>query len=388
MAEIGMIISAIISGLFFILFILMTYQSIRKNRTAYVLTFSFLIGGIGGITSVLQYVISTASDYFLYTSLIIWSFVYFLIYIFFEELYSVKPNRFRLATMTILLFASIVFNLLYLFAPTVGELGLTGDLASQYTIFLDIIQWSWDTSYNVLGLLIFIFGAFVHFKAHKFTKEVIILIQAISMVIIGAGFIIGFVGGDIFNESNFFDIGDAVKIIGMLIFAVLYIIRIDFIYRLPINVYFVLVFTKIGLNVHISRVRDTSKEIDEMKKGSETLINENLLSSLITAISGLLNESLGSTKELKAIIAEDRTIVLDSGLYATCAVLCDRPTHFLNKSLSNLRKSVEVGYKEKLTESTILKSDFSGINELIEKTFPFLIIDNVLDGKISKYNEL
>ncbi len=138
MAEIGLIVSAIISGLFFILFILMMYQSIRKNRTAYVLTLSLLIGGIGGIVSVLQYVdTGVASKYFLYSSLIIWSFVYFLIYIFFEELYTEKPNRFRFATMIILLFASITFNLLYLFAPTVNYLNLTGDLAiSDILLFL------------------------------------------------------------------------------------------------------------------------------------------------------------------------------------------------------------------------------------------------------------
>lgn len=375
MADIGLIVSAIISGLFFILFILMIYQSVRKNRTAYVLTLSFLIGGIGGIASVLQYVITSASQYFLYSSLIIWSLVYFLIYIFFEELYTEKPNRFRFALMTILLFASILFNLLYLFAPTVSYLNLTGDLATKYTAFLDILQWSWDSSYNLLGLLIFVFGAFVHFHAYKYTREIITFIQAISMVIIGLGFIIGFVGGDIFQKTDFHDIADIVKIVGMLTFAIIYIIRIDFIYRLPVNVYFILVFTKIGLNVHISRMCVSSKKTNNESQSTGTLINENLLSSLITAISGLLNESLGSTKELKAIIAEDRTIVMDTGLYSTCAVLCDRPTHFLNKSLSNLRKSVEITYQEKLTESTIIKEDFKDISELIKKNFPFLLVE-------------
>ena len=265
--------------------------------------------------------------------------------------------------------------MLYLFAPTVSYLNLTGDLATKYTAFLDILQWSWDSSYNLLGLLIFVFGAFVHFHAYKFTREIITFIQAISMVIIGLGFIIGFVGGDIFQKTDFHDIADIVKIVGMLTFAIIYIIRIDFIYRLPVNVYFILVFTKIGLNVHISRMCVSSKKTNNESQSTGTLINENLLSSLITAISGLLNESLGSTKELKAIIAEDRTIVMDTGLYSTCAVLCDRPTHFLNKSLSNLRKSVEITYQEKLTESTIIKEDFKDISELIKKNFPFLLVE-------------
>ncbi len=353
----------------------MLYQSIRKNRTAYVLTLSLFIGGIGGIISILQYVIVSASKNLLYSSLIIWSLVYFLIYIFFEELYTVKPNRFRFALITLLLFASVMFNLLYLFAPTVNELGLTGDLALQHSAFLDILQWSWDSSYNLLGLLIFAFGAFVHFNAFRFTREAITLIQAISMIIIGLGFVIGFIGGDVFQNNTFHEIADTVKIVGMLTFTIIYVVRIDFIYRLPVNVYFILVFTKIGLNVHISRMSILDKKTNTESQSNVTLINENLLSSLISAISGLLNESLGSTKELRAIVAEDRTIVLDTGLYSTCAVLCDRPTHFLDKSLSNLRKSVEIIYQEKLSESTIIKEDFTEINEIIKKNFPFLLVE-------------
>lgn len=373
--NIDLIISAVISGLFFLLFILMLYQSIKQNRTAYVLTISLFIGGIGGIISVLQYIPSLQGKYFLYSSLIIWSIVYFLIYIFFEELYTIKPNRIRLAIITILLFASIVFNLLYLFAPSAEFLGLEGTIRDQYNIFLNILQWGWDSTYNLLGLLIFVFGAYVHFKSYQFNHEIITMIQAISMCIIGSGFIVGFVGGDIFKESIFFGIGDIVKIVGMVVFALIYAIRIDFIYRLPVSVYFILIFTKYGLNIHISRVHDASKEEFTEEDIEKQIINENLLSSLITAISGLLNESLGSKKELKSIIAEDRTLILDTGEYTTCAILCDRPTFFLEKSLKNLLKAIENNYGDKLSQSTIIKGDYKDVDTLIRKVFPFLEIE-------------
>ncbi|MFW9922862.1 MAG: hypothetical protein ACFFDW_06185 [Candidatus Thorarchaeota archaeon] len=370
-----LVISAVISGLFFILFGLLVYQSIKKNRTAYILTISLFLGGIGGIISVLQNIVSIGSKYFLYTSLIVWSIVYFLIYIFFEQLFASKPDRIRLSIASVLLFASIFFDILYLFAPTASFLELTGDLQLRYETFLNIMQWGWDTSYNLLGLLIFIFGAYVHFKSFQFTREKVTIVQAISMCIIGSGFIVGYVGGDIFKNSDFFGIGDGIKIVGMLLFAFIYVIRIDFIYRLPVNVYFILVFTKFGLNIHISRVHDTSVNAKIEDYNEEKLINENLLSSLITAISGLLNESLGSEKELKSIVAEDRTLVMDSGEYATCAVLCDRPTFFLEKSLMNLIKSIEQNYGEKLSKSAIIKEDFKGVDNLIRKIFPFLIIE-------------
>ena len=375
MAEIGMIISSVIAGLFLILFVLLIYQTIRKNRTAYVLTSSLLVGMIGGIVSALQYVVSVPNNLLLYMSLILWSIVYWMIYIFFEELYTDKPQRYRLVIITIILIMSIVFSLLHMLSPTGGELGLTGPAAENYAKYFSFIEWSWDISYNLLGLLIFIFGAYVHFKSYQFAKEKIILIQAISMCILAAGFIVGFVGGDVFNLAIFFDIGDGVKIMGMLMFALVYAIFPDFIYRLPVNVYFILIFTKFGLNIHIGRVRDASFDAYTDEEKERRLISENLLSSLITAISGLLNESLGSKKDLKAIIAEDRSLVLNNGEDATCAILCDNSTHFLEKSLRNLRIMVEERYQDKLKKSVIIKEDFQDAGELIRKSFPFLEIE-------------
>ncbi|HUU78360.1 MAG TPA: hypothetical protein VMX55_08430 [candidate division Zixibacteria bacterium] len=374
MADIGMIISSVISGLFFILFFLLVYQTIRKNRTAYVLTFSLLLGGIGGIISVLQYVITAPNNLLLYLSLQVWSFVYFMIYIFFEELYTNRPQRYRLVIVTIILFASIMFNLLHMFMPTSGELGLTGATATNYLLFYHIVEWSWDISYNLLGLIIFVFGAYVHFKAYKFSKDKIILLQTLSMCVLAAGFIVGFVGGDIIDNTLFFDIGDGVKILGMIIFTLIYAIFPDFIYRLPVNVYFILIFTKIGLNIHIGRVHDSfigSKDSEEQER---QIISENLLSSLITAISGLLNESLGSKKDLEGIIAADRSLILDNGESATCAILCDKSTYFLEKSLRNLRKAIETRYEGKLKNPVILKEDFLDADKLIRKSFPFLKI--------------
>ncbi|MBN1330912.1 MAG: hypothetical protein JXA54_15680 [Candidatus Heimdallarchaeota archaeon] len=370
-----MIISSVISGLFFILFVLFFYQTIRKNRTAYVLTFSLLLGGIGGIVSVLQYVISAPYSLFLHLSLIVWSLVYFMIYIFFEELYTNSPQRYRLVLVIIILFASIVFNLLNMFMPTTGDLGLAGDAAENYQRFYLIIEWSWDISYNLLGLLIFIFGAFVHFKSYKFTKEKIILIQAISMCVLAAGFIVGFVGGDILDNALFFDIGDGIKIIGMLSFTLIYALYPDFIYRLPVKVYFILIFTKFGLNIHIGRVHDVIIDTISNEEKERNVISENLLSSLITAISGLLFESLGSKKDLKSIIAEDRSLILNNGESTTCAILCDSSTYFLEKSLTNLRKSVEAQYKDKLMKPVIIKEDFQDAGKLIKKSFPFLDLD-------------
>jgi hypothetical protein len=369
MVEVGLIISSIITGLFLLLFALMIYQSLRENRKAYVLTSSLLVGACGGILSLLQYVITSISDQLLFYSIIIWTICYFLIYIFFEQLITTKPNRIRLTLGIILLITSIIFNLLYLYLPT--DLGLTGTAAQNYEIFSKGLEWSWDTTYNALGIFIFSFGAYVHFKSYKFTKEIITLIQAISMAIIVTGFFFGYFGGDVANNSDFFNIGDGIKIVGMILFSLIYIIRINFIYRLPVNVYFILIFTTHGLNIHISRVHDES--ISD-KEAEPSYINENLLSSLITAISNLISDFFLTKKNLKAIVAEDRTIVLDTGEYASCAILCDRPTYFLRQSLHELLFAVEEKYQTKLQKSMILKEEFIGIDSIIQEKFPFLVI--------------
>ncbi|MBD3191494.1 MAG: hypothetical protein GF308_12670 [Candidatus Heimdallarchaeota archaeon] len=372
MVSTDLILSALIAGFFFLLFALMLYQSITHNRKAYVLTISLLIGGIGGIVSVLHEFISLKKSYFLFYSIIIWSVCYFLIYLFFEELTESKPNRVRLSIGLLLLFASIFFNQLFFYAPSIGSSALPATFKTSYETFIKILEWSWDISYSAFGVFVFSFGAYVHIKSYQSNKENIPLVQAISMILISLGFIIGFFGADVANERIFYAIGDGLKVVGMIVFSLIYIIKIDFIYRLPVNVYFIMVFNKVGLN--ILTVRTYNIKNQENEGISRTIINENLLSSLITAISNLLRESLGSEKPLEMIIAEDRTIVLDSGSQATCAILCDRPTFFLEKSLKNLRKEVEKRYETELRKSVLLKEEFEEINKLIQRSFPFLVI--------------
>ncbi len=372
MADIGTIISGIITGLFFLLFGLMLYQSLRKARKAYVLTISLFVGGIGGILSVLQNVVSVGAQYYLYYSLIIWSIVYFLIYIFFEELDQARPQRVRLVIATVLFFTAIIFNQLVLYFPS--EIGSTipppaKELFEAFSSSLINLS---DLSYNALGVFIFFVGAYVHLRSYKSNRESIVLSQAISLIIIAAGFLVGYIGGDLVKADGFLEYGDMVKIVGMLIFIIIYIIRIDFIYRLPVNVYFIMAFNYIGLNVLNIRTKNPTKgRINE----ETAIVNETLLSSLITAISNLLSESLGSKKPLQRIVSEDRTIVLDSGPLATCAVLCERPTFFLVRSLRNLRKAIEKTYKEELSKPVVLKSNFKEAYSLIEENFPFLILE-------------
>jgi len=371
MAELGTIISGIITGLFFLLFALMLYQSIRKGRKAYILTISLLVGGIGGICSVLQNVVSISPNYFLYYSLIIWSICYFLIYIFFEELDQARPHRARLVIASCLLLMAIIFNQLVLFFPSEISSNIPMPFRASFDSFQEVLILLSDTTYNALGIFIFLTGTFVHFRSYKSNRENILLFQAISLFIIAAGFIVGYVGGDLVKASGLLDIGDIIKIVGMLIFIIIYIVRIDFIYRLPVNVYFVMAFNNIGLNILNTRTRNPKSSLTE----ETTAINETLLSSLITAISNLLSESLGSKKPLQTIVSEDRTIVLDSGPLATCAILCDRPTYFLVQSLRNLRKDMEKEFDAILTKPVILKSDYLIANELIEKNFPFLVLE-------------
>ena len=374
MADTGTIISGIITGLFFLLFSLMLYQSIRKARRAYVLTVSLFVGGLGGISSILQNVVNGYSHYFLYYSLIIWSICYFLIYLFFEELDQAKPDRLRLVVASGLLLAAIIFNQLVLYFPSYISSNIPLPYKNVFDAFGNSLIDLSDFTYNALGIFIFIVGAFVHFRSYRSNKESVLLFQGISLTIIAFGFLVGYIGGDIIKAQNFLDYGDIIKIVGMIIFIIIYIVRIDFIYRLPVNVYFIMAFNNIGLNVLNTRTYNPDKKKANISE-EKTIINETLLSSLITAISNLLSESLGSKKPLQRIVAEDRTIVLDSGPLATCAVLCDRPTFFLVRSLKNLRKDIEKRFKEELANQVVLKSDYQNANELIEKNFPFLVIE-------------
>ncbi|MBD3190232.1 MAG: hypothetical protein GF308_06295 [Candidatus Heimdallarchaeota archaeon] len=367
MADINIIISSIFLGLFFLLFSLMVYQSIRKQRKAYLLTISLFLGSIGGIISIFDIIrdsLGIQHRYFLFLALVIASISYYLIYLFFEQLIEERPNRIRLVIASIFLFSSIIFNQLFFY------FAYYSNIETSYVKAIEIL---WDISYDALGLFIFIFGAYVHFKSYHINKEWIPLVQAISLIFISIGFIFGFLS-DVISLS-IPKIGDILKIVGIVAFSGVYIVRIDYIYRLPVNVYFILIFTQSGLNIHISQTHLVSEEVD--LDVTEKQYDEKLLSGVITAISNLLKESLGSREQLEKIVSGDREIILDSGEIATCAILCDRSTFFLHRSLVDLRKSIEKKYKLELTKTIIHKADFIELSTIIQQTFPFLVIEEV-----------
>lgn len=367
MADINIIISSTFVGLFFFLFILLVYQSIRKQRKAYLLTISLFIGFFGGIISIFDVIrdkIGVEHRYFLFLALVIASISYYLIYLFFEQLIEEKPNRIRLIIASIFLFSSIIFNQLFFYYAYYSNISAS---------YVKVIELLWDLSYDAFGLFIFIFGAYVHFKSYHINKEWIPMVQAISLIFISIGFIFGFLSNVISLPLP--KIGDILKIVGIIAFSAVYIVRIDYIYRLPINVYFILIFTNSGLNIHISQTHLVSEEGDS--DNNKTPYDEKLLSGVITAISNLLKESLGSKEQLEKIVSGDREIILDSGELATCAILCDRSTFFLNRSLTSLRKAIEKKYKLELAKAIIHKGDFQELDTIIQQTFPFLIIEEV-----------
>jgi hypothetical protein len=365
--NIELLVAIIYVVLFFVLFALFLYQSISKHREAYTFTISLFFGTIAGILSIFDVIrvdLGINNRLLLFISLIIASCCYFLIYLFFEQLVTLRPKRVRLIVASILLFASIVFNQFFYYYWTYTTIeGLP----------LRILELSWDFSLNFLGIFIFTFGAYIHFQSYRLNRDVLPLIQALSLCLITIGFVLG-----LLTDLRVFaipQIADVLKILGLFIFIIAYVIKIDYIYRLPVNVYFILTFSNTGLNIHIARIMNqnfiNSNEVNEEIKG----FNEKILSGVIVAIRNLLQESMGSRKKLESIVTGDRTIILDSGELATCAILCDKATYFLKNSLVKFRIKVENEFTDELQKVTIIKEDFETMDQIIKETFPFLILE-------------
>ncbi|MFX1296546.1 MAG: hypothetical protein ACFFD2_17025 [Promethearchaeota archaeon] len=368
-------ISIAIMAFFLILFALFSYQSIKKGRKAYILTFGLLLGVLGAFFALLKEALplsSEISSLFLHISLIIYSFQYFTVYIFLEQLEELRPKVYRLVIMVLFILLSIVFSII----TWINLPGPNPEIVS----FNNISEYLWDFFYNGLGILIFTFGAYVFYKIIRATHEKESIFLWVGMVTLSLGFFVSLLG-DTYSflnknitlpEIGFFEnallIGDLVKILGMLIFIVVFIVKIDYIYRIPQDVYSIFIFTGSGICLYVAHTEN-----------SENIrIDEDLMSGVLTAISTLMQETFRSKisddKGVNEIYTEKKVCLVERENFSGAAVLCSKITYFLKCSLKNLVDAFETNYIKELEEKNTELAVYDGAAKIVTDNFPYVRI--------------
>ncbi len=257
-------------------------------------------------------------------------------------------------------------------------MGLEGILITESVVYVSlgiygINEFLWDISYNLLGLFSFGFATWYLVKAFIFTGEKTSLYQAISTSIINLGFIIGILATPTIRHylgidtiSILYIIGEGAKIIGATVFVSIYAYNPDYVERIIFETYGVLIFDlNSGRDLGFLDVRTKSKN-KRLLEG----INSALLSSLISALLDFLKEAMGAKEYPVAITSRDRVLLFENGKYLGAALIAEKETLLLRKSLRKM--VIEL-------ESTIDNPDYiepfreEYITTLTMEKFPYIV---------------
>ncbi len=353
---------------FTILLVLFVIQSIRRHRTAKMLLLSLFSGFFAGIVTILgSGELFPLSPLIYYSSLSfqlnLYGFQFFFFYLFLEQLISEKFNSIRLTAVFSILFIQTIS--LWLIIVFLNESDVTKSLW-----FLA------DMAYMVLGLVVYLgFGFMIYLKTCQYTHEIKSIIFSISMAVIGSGFII--IG--IKDYCDFFGIsipfvGYAVPLsnglyaIGLIIFTITYVFDIDYIYRLPNDIFLLMVLTKAGIPLHTIKLK-TRRQVD---------IESDLLSGLISAINNVFEEVFKSATTIQNISSEQVHLLMEPGEKIVCLVITDKLTYFLSRALKRYAIMFEKEFSTELNQKRQDTLTYRNAIKLIKPIFPFFKVDKIL----------
>ena len=346
---------------FAILLILFAYQTLKKKRSAphFLILLSF--GMLGGVFAFLDSskLFSDPYRYFLTIQLICYGFQFFFFYLFMEELVSVKVKPMRFGIALSFLIVQVLSLILITYYRAIGE----------STTLLWLFS---DTGYDGLALFT-VWGCAipVYIQMYRYTKEKKPLFFATAMLIVGLGFFIillidyiSFFGVVPEWLNNISDLGDILPLLGLMLFLIGYLSNVDYIYRLAHDNYLLMVTYKSGITIHSINFENQS----------EIVVEENLISGLLTTINMIFSNVLHSKSHIETIASKDATIYMTTGKYITTTILAEHTSAMLARAMARYTQEFEVRYQELLQKEESDTSQFDNATELLSSVFPFLII--------------
>ncbi len=356
---------------FGILTLLLLIQILIRKRYAWAFFMSIIFGLLAGVSGMLNKTffsdIPLLSAFFESAQMNCWGFHFFCFYIFFERLISRKINSIRLSIMVILLVTQTI-GLWLVFYYKIHSMN-----TNIGWVLADIGYWS-PALFTYVGL-----GIPIYIKTYKYTKEIKPILLSLALISVGVGFFISFLGdlefilddvfGIPFDLPPFFDaifnISSVFPFIGITLFVIVYLINIDYIYRLPNDNFILLVLRSGGTPIHTIHLR-TRKQID---------VKEFLLSGMITAINNVFKEIIEEEIPIERITSQGINILIRSGEYISAVIITDKVTYFLVKGLQRYINEFEVKFAEEIKRNEENIHAYDDAVEILRSVFPFFIIN-------------
>ncbi len=356
------IVNLINASLFAVILTNVIIQATRKNYSVPIFIRIVIFGMLGGFFAFIDssgLIPIKIGDYdiSLILQLSCYGLLYFNFYLFMESLVNLKPNIYRLCMAFGFLLLQLVslWSIAWFSAQDVDGTGNLWLLA--------------DIGYNNLALFTcLIFGVPLYWRMYQYTKEKKSLAFAISLSIIGMGYIIislvdytGFAGEVPEALSTIRLLGEVFPMTGIFIFVLSYLSDIDYIYRLPSDHYVLMITEKSGVPLFSLKL--------ENKKGIK--VEESIVSGLLSSLIMIFNNVLKSEKAIKDVSSEDATIQIQEGSQVFAIVLGEMPSLVLRKALRRFVREFEEKYSEKLKVGSGEVSGFDDAKSLVKSVFPF-----------------
>ncbi|UJG41067.1 MAG: hypothetical protein K9W45_01075 [Candidatus Heimdallarchaeum aukensis] len=366
--------SLILSILLFIFSLTLTYQSIFKKRKTWFFNLAVYLSFLLTLSEVVRSAV-TGKDLSLILitiALIIWSLIYILLFLFFQQLVSNTINPILTIVIFLFYFIEIEFGILQFF-------DYPGIINYLYILL-------WDLGYDSLGFIIFIYGAIVHFRILKRSKNIEAGIITSALIVIAFGFVWGFtIDFFIFLEnigvlvsSNFLSIikksllsGDIIKALGILVFTGVYVFRPNYIFKHPFKIDSLIIYNRIGLPIYGAKYTKSNTE-EEKEITEKKSYHFELIGGAINALSEFIITTAGSKKKLNEINTEDKIIKIVSTDLCSIVVMSDKISFFLIQSMKRVVNLITKKYPKELEEKHLEDDIFPDIKKMIKDSFPFL----------------
>lgn len=349
-----------------VIYTLFAYHHHKGAMNIYIFSYSLVIGIITASLSsltTLSWAQPSDGQLILQMTFPFWSMMYFLLYLFFEGLENDNVPHLRLSVVTVLFTTEVLLRLGLMTNILDRNSGLD---CQESLVFLA------DFCYNVLALIIFIFGAWIFYyaylresklnesTAHFVSLMVVIVSFVLSLLKVTTGYfqleLPGLVGWELISLIN---------LVGIVGFCVSYLANMDHYYKLTSPIYSLTFFeNESGISLRLARSTRTNYQ----HKTSESLIP-----GMMVAISALVQEITSSEdNQLEVLGTSGRALVFRSLESISLVCVTDKPSRYMKQSMDRALVLFHEKFKSHIpVQHPTKRTTYEDITDILAKAFPF-----------------
>lgn len=356
--DVADIILISINAVMALLLILFIYQTFRKNRRAHVLTLGLLFGLFGVSIFSVQIFLPDLLSYgnaAILANGVFYVLMFYFLFIHFERVNNLSP---RLAPLTIM--------------SGIAAIGLaTSAVILSIESSPSALSMMNDFAHDSIRGLTLLLAAYTAFRGWLLTREREGLVEWVSLLILAIGgiptILANYTDFRDLGGLSFYEVGDLITFIGLVLLVSVYIFNPDYLYRMPVPIHGVIMYNSTGIAIYSRQVRNKGFEVSK--------IPDQLMSMSITAVSSILTESLDTAAELQLIDARHRVLLFESRNQLTVMLICDRATYFVKRSLRLLLDSLSEDAYATLTAEAYNKDEEveEELDSAVKDALPYVV---------------